>query len=101
MPITGAYYYMYRGYDAVFEKHFNGNTTIDNLADGDYVLHLYVLTENGAEPASTVFSVSNNVTANFFLYAIGLGVLLVVVIGLIVYFKCIRRGKQVVRQASG
>lgn len=100
MPITGAYYYMYRGYDGVFEKHFNGNTTIDGLVDGDYVLHLYVVTENGAESASTGFSVSNDVAADYPLYAVALGVLLVVVIGLVVYFKRIKRGKQVVRQAS-
>lgn len=101
MPITGAYYYMYRGYDAVFERHFNGNTTLDNLADGDYVLHLYVQTENGAESASTGFSISNDAATDYPLYAIGLGVLLVVALGWIVYSKHIKRDKQAVRQVSG
>ena len=92
MPIKGAYYYMYRGYDAVFENHFNGNITIENLLEGNYVLHLYVTTENGDEPASTYFSVSNNIsltnntTAEILPYGIGIGTLLVVV-GLLVYLK--------------
>jgi hypothetical protein len=86
MPITGAYYYMYRGYDAVFEKHFNGNITIDDLSDGDYVLHLHVTTEAGNESASTSFSISKNATADFLPYAIGVGALFVAA-GLIVYLK--------------
>jgi len=92
MPIKGAYYYMYRDFDAVFENHFNGNITMDNLSDGNYVLHLYVTTENGNEPASTYFSVSNNIsltnniTAEILPYGIGIGTLLVVV-GLLVYLK--------------
>jgi hypothetical protein len=92
MPIKGAYYYMYRGYDAVFENHFNGNITMENLLEGNYVLHLYVTTENGDEPASTYFSVSNNITltnnitAEILPYGIGAGTLLVVV-SLLVYHK--------------
>jgi len=92
MPAKGAYYYMYRDFDAVFENHFNGNITIDNLSDGNYVLHLYVTTENGNEPASTYFSVSNSITANSITadilpYAFGITTLLIVVAGLLVYFK--------------
>ena len=60
LPINGAFYYMYRGYDAVFENHFNGNITMSNLEIGNYVLHLYVTTENGVDSASTYFSVINN-----------------------------------------
>ena len=86
MPIKGAYYYMYRDYEAVFENHFNGNITIDNLSDGNYVLHLYVTTENGDEPASTYFSVSNNITAGILPYATCIGIFLIVV-GLLVYLK--------------
>jgi hypothetical protein len=86
MPIKGAYYYMYRDFDAVFENHFNGNITIDNLSDGNYVLHLYVTTENGDEPASTFFSVSNNTTEDVLPYAIGI-VTLLIVVGLLVYLK--------------
>jgi hypothetical protein len=96
MPIKGAYYYMYRGNDAVFETHFNGNITMENLLDGNYVLYLYVTTENGDEPASTHFSVSNNITANSIAagilpYAIGITTLLIVVAGLLVYFRKYKR----------
>ncbi len=51
---------MDRGYEEVFENHFNGNITMSNLKDGSYVLHLYVTTENGVDSASTYFSVINN-----------------------------------------
>jgi hypothetical protein len=101
MPITGAFYYMYRGYDAVYEQHFNGNITIDNLTAGDYILHLYVTTENGNEPASTSFSVSNNATADYLPIAVGLGTLLVAVLGFIVYSKQKKRSKQVIEQMRG
>ena len=60
LPINRAFYYMYRGYDAVFENHFNGNITMSNLEIGNYSLHLYVTTENGVDSASTYFSVINN-----------------------------------------
>ncbi len=60
MPIQGAHYYMYRGYDAVFENHFSSNITMDGLLIGNYTLHLYVTTENGVDSASTSFSVINN-----------------------------------------
>ena len=95
MPIKGAYYYMYRGYDAVYENHFNGNITIETSQDGNYVLHLYVTTENGDEPASTSFSVSNNFAANIIPYAIGITTLIAVV-GLAVY---IRRRKLTSKQS--
>jgi hypothetical protein len=89
MPIKGSYYYMYRGYDAVFENHFNGNITIENLLDGNYVLHLYVTTENGDEPASTYFSVKNNFTKDIFPYVVGITALVILSIAsiVIVYFK--------------
>jgi len=88
MPIKGAYYYMYRGFEAVFENHFNGNMTLDNLQDGNYVLHLYVITENGDEPASTYFYVVNNFTVSIVPYVMGITTLLAVVaIGLFVYFR--------------
>lgn len=55
--IEEAHYYMYRGYDAVFEGSFSGNTTLENLSAGGYVLHLYVTTEKGQGTASTSFSI--------------------------------------------
>jgi hypothetical protein len=54
--IEEAHYYMYKGYDAVFEGSFNGNTTLKKLWAGVYVLHLYVTTEKGQGYASTSFS---------------------------------------------
>jgi hypothetical protein len=54
-------------------------------------LHLYVTTENGDEPASTHFAVSNNISltnninAEILPYCIEVGTLLVV--GLFVYLK--------------
>ena len=56
--IEEAHYYMYRGYDAVFEGSFSGNTTLENLSAGVYVMHLYVTTEKGQGTASTSFSIS-------------------------------------------
>lgn len=55
--IEEAHYYMYRGYDAVFEGSFSGNTTLENLSLGVYVIHLYVTTEKGQGTASTSFSI--------------------------------------------
>ena len=55
--IEEAHYYMYRGYDAVFEGSFSGNITLENLSAGGYVLHLYVATEKGQGYASTSFSI--------------------------------------------
>jgi hypothetical protein len=55
--IEEAHYYMYRGYDAVFEGSFSGNTTLEN-PPGVYVMHLYVTTEKGQAVASTYFSIS-------------------------------------------
>lgn len=90
LPIKAAYYYMYRGYEEVFENHFNGNITMDNLKEGNYVLHLYVTTENGNESASTSFSVSNNYTANIIPYAIVI-TLLIAVIFLVLYVYQLKR----------
>ena len=56
--IEEAHYYMYKGYDAVFEGSFSGNTTLEKLWAGVYVLHLYVTTEKGQGYASTSFSTS-------------------------------------------
>jgi hypothetical protein len=58
--IKEAHYYMYRGYDAVFEGSFSGNTTLDNLSTGSYVMHIYVTTEKGEATTSTFFNVLNN-----------------------------------------
>jgi hypothetical protein len=91
MPIQGAYYYMYRDYEAVFENHFSGNITLSNLLDGEYVFHLYVTTENGLDSASTSFSVSNNsASSNFILsivpFVFGI-IALMAVVGLLLYFR--------------
>jgi hypothetical protein len=61
--IEEAHYYMYRGYDAVFEDSFSGNTTLENLSPGVYVLHLYVTTEKGQATTSTNFSISPSSTS--------------------------------------
>ena len=55
--IEEAHYYMYRGYNAVFEGSFSGNTTLSNLSAGNYVMYLYVTTEKGQATASTCFSI--------------------------------------------
>ena len=86
MPIQSAYYYMYRGYEAVFEKHFNANITLNNLQNGNYVLHLYVTTENGLDSASTYFYVANNFAVSIVPYAIGITALLVAG-SIVFYFK--------------
>lgn len=63
--VKSAHYYMYKyrgffdnGYVDVFEKHFSGNTTIDNLSMGSYVLYLYVTTEKGEATEAAYFSTS-------------------------------------------
>lgn len=63
--VKSAHYYMYKyrgffdnGYVDVFEKHFSGNTTIDNLSMGSYVLYLYVTTEKGEATEAAYFSAS-------------------------------------------
>ncbi len=99
MPIKGAYYYMYRDYDAVFENHFNGNITMDNLSDGNYVLHLYVTTENGDEPASTSFSVLKSVSINFSQYVIGI-ITVVSVACIISFLLYVRHLKKTIKATS-
>ena len=63
--VKEAHYYMYRTflwrrYEAVYEKHFDGNITLDNLYDGNYIMHLYVTTELGEAVTTAYFTVSNS-----------------------------------------
>ena len=63
--VSEAHYYMYRtfmwrNYEAVYEKHFDGNITLDNLYDGNYIMHLYVTTEKGEGVTSAYFTISNS-----------------------------------------
>lgn len=63
--VNEAHYYMYRtvmwrSYEAVYEKHFDGNTTLDNLYDGNYIMHLYVTTEKGEAMTTAYFTISSS-----------------------------------------
>jgi uncharacterized membrane protein YukC len=92
--VKEAHYYMYRtrlwrNYEAVFEKHFDGNITLDNLYDGNYIMHLYVTTEKGEATTSTYFTISNS---NFLENpSVGVGItamgVFAIILGTLVYFK--------------
>jgi hypothetical protein len=90
LPIKSAHYYLFRQQgNGVFERFFEGNITIDNLKDGDYLLHLYVTTENGEETTSANFSVINtssitSLRIDFLLIAIPI-VMLLLGVGLLLY----------------
>jgi hypothetical protein len=100
--IKEAHYYLYRGYDAVFENSFSGNTTLDNLSDGSYVMHLYVTTEKGEATTSTYFSISNNDYLVNSLVVVGITALMVFAIafGALIYFKKRRRQSQLLQKQS-
>lgn len=93
--IEESHYYMYRGYDrgynAVFEGSFSGNTTLDNLSAGNYVMHLYVTTEKGQDVASTCFSISpfaisrSSYLEEPSLLAVSIMAIIVIGLGLLVY----------------
>ncbi len=53
---------MWRFYESVSVKDFDGNTTLDNLVDGDYVLYLYATTEKGKSMATAYFTIDSSQT---------------------------------------
>ena len=91
--IKEAHYYMYKGYEAVYEKFLNGNITLANLSDGNYTMHLYVTTEKGEATTSTYFTMSNGNFLENPLVAVGITALaaFTIVLGVLVYFKKRRR----------
>ena len=87
--IEEAHYYMYKGFESVFEKSFSGNTTLDTLSDGNYSLYLYVTTEYGEASAHAYFSILNNTYSENPAITICITALAVfaIITGLFVYFK--------------
>jgi hypothetical protein len=88
--IKEAHYYLYRGSDAVFENSISGNTTLNNLPNDSYVMHLYVTTEKGEATTSTYFVISNNDFLENPLVAVGIAALMMafaIAFGVLFYFK--------------
>jgi hypothetical protein len=98
--VKEAHYYLYKGYESVFEKSFNGNTTLDNLANGNYSLYLYVTTEYGEASAATYFTISKNNHSENPATIIGITAIVVFVIIIIGLFACVRKCKHRVKQQA-
>ncbi len=87
--IQQAHYYVYKGDELISNKTINGNTTLDQLPEGNYDLYLFVTTELGKTSEAIHFSVSNG-NSNYMQYLpaiAGLTVPLVLGVGLIIFLK--------------
>lgn len=56
--ITNARYYLYRGKELVIDNPLSGNTTIDNIPNGNYRLLVYVTTQYGQDSTEIDFSIA-------------------------------------------
>jgi hypothetical protein len=96
--IQSAHYYVYKGNDLVCDKALNGNSTIEQLPEGDYNLYLFVTTELGKTSETIHFSVSNsNQTANM---AIVSGSAVVIALGISVCFVLWKKRKLTTDRAA-
>lgn len=57
--IINARYYLYRGKELVIDNSLCGNTTIDNIPNGNYRLLVYVTTQYGQDSTEIDFSVTD------------------------------------------
>jgi hypothetical protein len=91
--IANAHYYLYNGSELVSEKSLSGNTTLENLSDGSYNMHVFVTTKYGQAAETIHFSVSKNSQVENLPVIIGATALLIfsIAIGLLVYRKKRRR----------
>jgi hypothetical protein len=60
--IINARYYLYRGKELVIDNPLSGNTTIDNIPNGNYRLLVYVTTQYGQDSTEIDFQVAHHST---------------------------------------
>ncbi|NLF88870.1 hypothetical protein GX563_08625 [Candidatus Bathyarchaeota archaeon] len=87
--ITNAHYYLYRGNELVTDSSLSGDTTLSNLPDGSYNLLVFVTTQYGQDSKMIDFLVISPST----IAIVSAIVILLISIGVLVYFKKYRSKK--------
>lgn len=89
VALKEAHYSIYRSleYDAFFKGSCSGNTTLDNLSQGSYVMYIYVTTEDGQAMASTSFYVLNDNYSRLYAMFMIAAIMVGAGFGLLLYFK--------------
>ncbi len=81
--ITNAHYYLYNGSELVSDKSLSGNTTLEDLSDGSYNMHVFVTTEFGQAAETLHFSISKNSPLGALPVIVGVIVLLMFLIAIV------------------
>ena len=90
--LQNAHYFIYRGYDAVFENYFNQNITIPNLSDGYYEMYLYAKSFEKEETMVTVhFSIKQPIPSVAPVAVVILLISVISVASLLTYIKKLKK----------